>query len=431
MISFKCECGKIMKVDDRMADKLGRCPKCGKTIRIPGGPPPAEPVKPLRPARSSPPAGSADHASALGALAAAASTRQGAGPPPASPGPTAGIQSRSQEQAAATIGIVAGFLLLGTIFIPWSGSETTIVMSWTLVADAPGVINAFLIGAWVIGLASIFVSIFLRGSSMSYFQAALGLLGVILFLVVVEEAMDAAALGPYPYRTSHVVVLGSMVVLLWIAAIVVGNVRLRIGPKPVVRVFQGLCGAGLAVLMAVTFFRTIAAFSDLPKPVKETLVFDLILHIALQLSVIVAGAMVASHAASGKIGRYNFTRAGLHVLYSSLVVLGIYLLVRPAVLAESGWLALSFLNSILLISSIGMLFCVGAVGSASGVSAAVARLPQTLEAAVTHEAPAPSPAPAAPGTVEARLAATARMFEQGMLTEEEYAQAKRKILTDV
>lgn len=69
MISFQCECGKVVRAADEHAGKRGRCSACGKVMVVPGG----------RPVAVSPSA-----ASAPAARPAAASARKPA-PPAAAP----------------------------------------------------------------------------------------------------------------------------------------------------------------------------------------------------------------------------------------------------------------------------------------------------------------------------------------------------------
>lgn len=34
-IQFKCSCGKLIRVNEEMAGKTGKCPSCGERVKVP------------------------------------------------------------------------------------------------------------------------------------------------------------------------------------------------------------------------------------------------------------------------------------------------------------------------------------------------------------------------------------------------------------
>ncbi|MFZ1933145.1 MAG: DUF4190 domain-containing protein [Thermoguttaceae bacterium] len=95
MITIQCECGQALRVDEKFAGRMGTCPKCKKSIRIPGGtapaaaapqaaadPAPAANSPPPLSSRQPAPATVAEPADALNDLSAAVQQAPGPATPP-------------------------------------------------------------------------------------------------------------------------------------------------------------------------------------------------------------------------------------------------------------------------------------------------------------------------------------------------------------
>jgi len=406
MLEFQCECGKALKVDESMAGKLGKCPKCGQTLRVPEPPRPADEIVPpatLQPDPAAEPT--------TGARMRTGRSRGGH------------FAAQPEQVRPNTIEIAGGFLMLATIFMPWLVVQDKVWMSWDIVAESSGASIAFLIGAWVIGLVTIIVSFSLKEEMVLWFSyAALGLLGVILFLTASSGQFSAVdSLGPLAaLMGSRTVAVFSSILLL--ALIIVLNLRARIGASPPVRIVQASVGGVLGILCVVSVFTMVARFADLPKPMKARLVLDLIFSILADMGIVLASIFAVGHAAAAKIKGADLSKVALGLVYAALGVSAGYVLIRPAMIFNSAGMVLVFLNYIMLVGPIVVLFCHGAVRSVSELVPILSKLRSTSEATGGDDKQATR------SDIEARLHELARLREQEVISEKEYAEARQKAL---
>ncbi|MEI7837970.1 MAG: hypothetical protein WCK05_16325 [Planctomycetota bacterium] len=307
MITFKCECGKSFKVDQRLAGKLGRCPGCGVTVRIPGreamapagvGGPAASPTAPVTvevapipaeprrgpvnsPAR--PPVwGGQPETATLAAAAEAANANASAG---------AGFRNTGssliQRPSVPLLEILAGGAILLTIVLPWFAAMRHVVMSWDILNSAPGGLVAFVIIAWLIGLASIILGLALRAEHAALLHGILGTVGV-SYLVIWAMVMNTTNALVYDYDEGGTVVAAKMLmffnVVAWLGIIITTNLRLQLGDRRGVRVPQGIFAIVFTIVSIVDLVVVIYGFSEIPSFARSKAVGPLIAGIVCSLA---------------------------------------------------------------------------------------------------------------------------------------------------
>ena len=396
MISVNCECGKSLNVADRLAGKLGRCPSCGAKIRIPV---PARP--PSRPERKKP-----EPVSEKGV---------GPGPPESAPvplviggGPAAAVEEDPLEavvvapseveslamavaagtprfvrapaghlSASNVFAIIGGFATLATIFIPWMAAEGRVLMSWDMLRIVPGTFVAFVILAWAIGVATIILTLTVKGLGLAIAHASVGFTGLFILVVGLAAAGPAAwppgGAGGLPGSESVGMVTVSAILLA--AMLISTNIGLRVASLPV-RIVQGASAGGLAILSVIQLFRGIGGFGGLPADMRGALVFHL-LFLSLVTLCLIAGCVLASvDAAMAKTNKRVLARASLCLLYAAMLSLFAYAFIMLAA-SELPGLALSLANFAILLGTLLFLVC-------SGIASIVCWLQErTLDAAPT------------------------------------------------
>lgn len=266
---------------------------------------------------------------------------------------------------------VLGVAVLGTIFAPWfivdrppavgglfRSSSAGLVMSWDILSETSGGIGAFLIVSWIVALASVVVGLGVRGLPRAVTNATLGLMGLLFFLIVGVDALSprgSADLAPCVLVTLSLVLLPALLVS--------GHCRVRIGQSLPMRVL--LCGLGgaLAVLGVGLLILSLIHFFEMDSAARWGFMLDLP-WLVVGLVVLVGGCvLVAVDGATGKVppGR---GRGGLILIYLGLVVLGLYLVVRPNLAALSAGTrsyTLMPLYWVLMLVLFGVLLCGGAL----------------------------------------------------------------------
>lgn len=455
MIEFECECGKVLKVDKRMAGRLSRCPACASTIRIPGRDRPVDPAPPQAspPQPASEPATSASGMVELMVPPAEAQANQAA--PAAAPSKLnvpqespdtgwaggdelAALASASastlhaelpetnrmpaRKKNALNVGaLLCGVFMVSTFLLPWLVVGERVGMSWDLVQHAPATVSVFLVTSWMIGLAAIILACVLRGFPAAICEASLGLLGAVLLLTAFTGSYTSRDMPGFGRTFGAINVLA---VVFLVGLIIVTNVRLRLGANLAIRVIQGVTAGAYAVLALVAFFISFSNWGDLPDFLREKLVGDRVYFVFTDLAAI-GGAIVALvHAAAMNVKEDTLSKVAIGLVYSSLVAVACYFIVRPAILAEQSGLILLFLNIFLLVGSIGFLFCSGVIRSICEFAAMTAGPTQTPKKAAA--------APASDGRkVQERLSELASLRDQGLISEQEYAVKQSRILDEL
>ncbi|MFW6106634.1 MAG: hypothetical protein ACOC8H_00585 [bacterium] len=256
--------------------------------------------------------------------------------------------------------VVAGLMLL-TLFLPWfvagQGSDRDVAMSWDVLNEADGAMVAFLITAWIVALTALGLGFALQGPAVSGTNLGLGLLGIVLFLVAV-----ASVDMPGTWRfASEGAALAWLALVLLIGLAIAAHLRLRIGSPLALRVFQGGLAVPTVVLLLVHFILRVVEFGDLPKPIRQELIFDCIFIVAT--SFLALAVCVTSMAAAATIRRKARTLSigSLVVLYTLVGADCVYVVVRPATLSDEWGIALPIFNMLLLCGGLVVLLANGAV----------------------------------------------------------------------
>jgi hypothetical protein len=335
---------------------------------------------------------------------------------------------------------VAGVLLLSTLFVPWLvpgkksvpwlPHEGAAVMSWDLFRHCPGSVGTLLVAGWIVGLTAVVLSFVVRGLALSISTGGLGLLGMVLLSVVAVDVVDQAKSGALAGMTSSFV-LQVFYGVLFLTYIIVTSVRLRVGDFLAVRIVQGIAAGGALILSVVCFVHGITQYADLLPGIREKLAFDVVLACVFELMVLAACIAGLVHAASVRFRSAALSAASLSILYLYLGALAVYMLIRGAVAAGDAGAALLLLNILNVTAPILFLFCSGVTASIClGVSAARQGSPSSRPAPASTPMETAASERAAAGP-EVRLRELNSLLERGVLSPEEFAAAKRKMLSDV
>lgn len=421
MIAFQCECGALVKVSDRFAGRLGKCPQCAKTVRIPGGRPAAESLLEAEPLEHStggqgyslapPPLsgrGAAD--SALQQLAAdtAAAT--------ASHAPHRPVRRPAHRDETHILEITLALATIATIFLPWAIMDRHVGMSWDVIQSAPGIFVAYLIGCWVIALAAVVLGFVLRGLAFGISCASLGFAGAVLMFVTVVTAVSEL---PYagPRGDAATLVLSILNCIFLFAMAVATHIRLRTTPTLAVRILQGLTGGLMAVLSLVQLFLLLANRSVL---YGDYFALDLTFILMSQLAVVAACVLALVHAAAVQITSKVLSQVSLSLLYGGCGLLAMFIVIRsaatlPAVILAPLHLVIIFTAIIVFLGS----------GIVRIVTLAAARPGQRTEPSAPEQAGATGPQ--ATTDLERRLKELEDLRVRGVITAEEYANSRRSL----
>ena len=452
MIEFRCECGKALKVADRLAGRVGRCPACGAQRRIPTtvqrGPSlrVADPMtsrqspgnrvseRPSSDPTSQPVPVTQDR---LDSLAEAA--RSAKYDPPLTGSRMVHTPGRSLLQVVPVHSgfpiyeLICGCLLLLTALLPWMAVGGVVYMSWDIIADAPSEASAFvvfLVGSWLIGAAAIVLSATLRGLPAAISHAGLGLFGVVL-LVVLVYSTSYGSIASRRVITSGLLDFGFlriMKLLMLLGVIVATNVRIRLKATTGLRVSQGAIAGVYIVLFIIGLISDLHSFSKIPKPIRSELAGDCAFFIILELVVAASAVLALVHATTVRISRNTLSQIALCLIYAATLCEVWYIILRPAILLEQYGLILLCLNTCLLTIPILYLLCSGVVHTVCQL-VTMASTPITSTSAVIHSPV--SEVSGDGGDIQTRLQELKWLLADGLITEQEHAAKRERILREL
>jgi hypothetical protein len=365
MITFKCQCEKVIKVAPSYAGKRCRCPGCGEIIRVPGGQPRRAPKEPETPAAA--PVRVVEPAPEMAPMRARPKLRA------------------EPTKARPLLPLIAGALMLATLFIPWmagdaareqSSSGRAVVMSWDMLHGAPVVIVLFMVMTWVLGAGVVVVSSVLRDMALSISHAVIGFFALVFaaiaFFTIMDEAFRFArgfGLDSGMWR----IVLAILSLAFRYMAMVVGHIRLRIGERLPVRISQIAVGIGLTALVAFNLVMMLVGLGDGAD--VDGVIVEVILFTAAGLLVLGGGILTLVHGAVSGMTR-SLSDTALTLLYLGTALHVGYFLFGPAIRAEMPGIVLMMINVSIAFLAPVFIMCHGLVNSVSG---AVERLEPAAE----------------------------------------------------
>ena len=418
MVSFICDCGADVEFGDRFAGQWGRCPHCGAEVLIPRleeavpapadetpaaeAPPPAaeaavagtpdlaaeeqlegwEPAEveaaerptgwePAAGQEPEPPSGG-EPVPTLDDLSAAA----GALHPSRAASQPRGGQGPWGARSVSGIGAIAGILILATIAIPWGVEghlapgeyriheyrgpvEPEVVMSWGMLHKAPGLAKAFVICAWLIGLAALATAMWFNAREHAV-NSIIGLWGVLLMIAAAfgtgePRAVSRRTVGPFASAP------GAILAALVLAQIIVTNVALKLRPLPALRAIQAAVAVVMLAVIALGVQRAISEYAGPSEQYRRAGMLDFGFSIFTAVGLALACALAVVHAADPKIRRGSLSATSVNTIYLVLGVLCIYFILRPTIITSRASAALPYLNALLLVGPVLMLFCSGVI----------------------------------------------------------------------
>lgn len=463
-ISFHCQCGAKVVVSQKYAGRLGKCPQCGKANRIPGGKKPAQP-KPqaTQPAASQAQAGAAND-SELDALAnAAASPSPSASHAPLPRTSHQGGQPRRslvrQPNAIVNLrSILLASAVLLTFLLPWMaepdydysgfGDRTRVgyevIMSWDLIDAIPGTFGAWVIISWIAAAGIIVASCLTRDLVLGIVKGGCGLLCLILFLTIGSDFEDNVfSLDDTPLGSRFVINLLGAIFLA--ACVVASHLRRRLGTSLGTRIAQSVSSGGVCLMIAIGLIIALTDFSKIPPPFRGEFFKYMIVPLLMQLTIL-AGAILCLVAGAKNGNNRQMTGVGLGLIYGGFGGMITYIIFLPVIMeAWAASFSLLLLNVFILLI-LGIAYpllsgitgiIVGAIQYATGQEApgptSRPRVQATLFPTASSQA---QPGPAAQaqaaavgaGNARRRLSDLKEMYDEGLITQEEFAVRRARIL---
>lgn len=302
-------------------------------------------------------------------------------------------------------------------------------MSWDVLGASPVGMLITLILLWIIGAATIVISSLLRGIEVSLCHGVLGLTGIILWLIQISSGPG----GPMSMSTIGVSGLGIAVIfqfLFLLGMIVTTNIRLRMAPHLTIRIMQGICSGGFLIFSFVLFINFIRNYSQTYRFVRSETVGDFIFIMLLYLVSMASAILAVVHAVAIRIQKNTLSQTSLGLIAGVIACTVVYIITRLPMIVDQPVLILCLLNLVLLTVPIVFLFCSGLIGLICGLAATTGSVaaktsdsPRTV--AATRAAAAP---PGGDAGVHERLKNLDDLKNQGLITNEEYAVKRAKVL---
>jgi hypothetical protein len=340
--------------------------------------------------------------------------------------------------------MTAGFLILSTIFIPWfigaappffegsSESRVTTFMSWDVIKFGPGMLTAFLITAWYIGLASVVAGFCLRDLPHAICTAGHGFVGV-LFLSCLWLSWVGTPYLPFNSQGGGLVVVNLLGMIFLLLLLPTLAIRRQLGRTTVIQPVQGIFSGALSILLVVGFILLIALFTDLPQVVRSQLVLDLVIGTLSQM-LLLAGAVISLvDAARPKSDSHLLAEVATWILYGSLGLSGVYIVIRPATLGAGGGVALIILNSLVLITAPLLLLFLGGAARVIVEAVSVYRRKRPSPR-IRREAPTEEAVPEELqqlSSARRRLQQIRALYDDGLITKEEFTARRAAIVESV
>jgi len=433
MIAVDCQCGNVVKVADRLAGKVGRCPNCGEPVRIPVPQPARQAQVPSQPqpvpAEPTPPA-----AEDIELLAVAADPMAPVAAPrvPARDAALPGGRSSISPGARNVFQIIAGTFLLTTLFLPWMITEDRVLMSWDIMENLPTSFIVFLIVAWMVGAGAIAVGCTLKDPAAAISFAGAGGLGV-LFLVVAFAGVafllaDLAWLfgGRGASGVKILIVLVVLYFVLFLCWLTATHAHAQVRGRLPVQIAQGLT-SGLLIVIEIVLIIVLASYGGSSWPRRDPAAAEVVWAI-LFLLIRLGGYVLALVDAAVPARKPTLSHLALAMLYGALACRLLYVLVDASTKADSPDLILPVLNFLLIIVPLALLLCSGAVRC---IYYAAKRMPVATPVGRLSAEPLPE-APRVPASdVEVRLRELREMRERNTITHEEFVQMRQKILGEM
>jgi len=340
--------------------------------------------------------------------------------------------------------IAAGFLILSTIFIPWFvgtiprffegdfSSQVTTYMSWDLIRNGPGMLTAFLITAWYIGLASVVAGFCLRDLPHAICTAGHGFAGV-LFLFCLWLSLAGAPYASFNPQTGGHLVVSFLGLLFFLLLLPVLGIRRHLGRMSAIRSLQGVFSGALSLLLVIGFILQIAEFTDLPHAIRSQMALDLVI-IILGRMLLLAGAVLALvDAARPRSDSSLLVAVAMGLFCGSLGLLAVYIVIRPATLGGPGsGISLFILNFLVLITAPLLLLFLG--GTTRVIIEAVSvyrRTHPSPQVQQETEAEASPEEPQQLSSARRRLQQLQALYDDGLITKEELTDRRAAIVESV
>lgn len=393
----------------------------------------------------------------------------------------------------AIVPIVAGIFLLLTFAIPWfvgkspRADEKTWIWSWSIV-DKPDVtpvvadtsFATLLVAGWVIGLAAVIISPMLRGLPRALTLAGLGLAAFIFLLAAIGN-------GAMPLAFVQLWLTGKALAMLLLifGAIMAVTCHLRVQGQInlLIRILQIVSAAAVVIVGLIAFITIFTAkpfelggrslwtfHTDLKPPFH---VIGRILTMMSYIGILAAGIMALIHGAvpsirdrslsASAVWTLYFTVAATHFLRAGCLLAGFE---KQGSTQTADWgKMLIITNLAVLLAGVLMLLVSGAVAAFGDLSRIAARVaaqrefrqplataarqpvatqPATMHAAAPIIAPlaaaplatapqAAAPATAGPAgdTIEQKFARLEQLRKANILTEDEYQEKRRKLISEI
>lgn len=316
-------------------------------------------------------------------------------------------------------------------------------MSWDIIDKAPGPVAMWIIVSWVCAGGIIVASCLAKELVLGIVKAGCGVLCVLLLMNIGSDFEQMTSpVKNSPLASRFVInVLGA----IFLAALVVtSHTHRRLGPSVGARTAQAISSGGACVMISIGLIVALTDFADIPAIARDQFLQYLVVPLLFQLMVL-AGCIVCLVAAVGHHGRKAITGVGLGLVYSGFGGLIVYFILLPTLIESKASGASLLLTNLAILMVLGIAYPLLSgitrliVGAAQHIATQSA--PRTSRSSQLqrvrqqagqrgHYRASPQRAGSAEnqGTVRQRLADLKRMHEDELITDEEFAAQKARIL---
>ena len=436
-----CQCGKRLLAKEGHIGRQIKCPGCGGVLEIPD------------PAQTAP----SGQEAPVDSLARAASAADAPRPPFARSFGTSLPSSRGKagyqagRRTGITVAIVCGTAMLMTLFVPWFFYQTPeiggygrgtqvktlhVKMSWDVIdmsleagryRRAPAflrILPAWLILTWILGVGvAVSVPLVPTVRVRAIILLAAGLIATIFTLVAVGSAVSA----PQITQSGGPIVL-TVVGWLAITIMLVGVLmRTRFPDSMTARLIPGVAGGIVAALTLLSFILGLCQLPDfqrLPNRLVGWFVTGTVLVSVAQLMIIAAGILSLVNAFTARADPRSLARMSLGLACGGIGIVLLILLVLVPIGTEQGGIFFATLNALIIVFS-GLVLLGG-----GGLALAQTLLWKRQQSDPIRQEAQAAAASGQPMDLTAKLQQFKILYEQGLITKEEYDEKRQQALNE-
>jgi hypothetical protein len=315
-------------------------------------------------------------------------------------------------------------------------------MSWDIIDKAPGTVGTWIIVSWLCAGGIIVASCLAKELVLGIVKAGCGVLCMVLVLTIGSDLEQATS----PFRNSPLAsrfVINVLGAIFLAALVVTSHVHRRLGTSVGARTGQAISSGGACLMISIGLIVALTDFADIPAIARDQFLKYMVVPLLFQLMVL-AGSIVCLVAAVGNQGRKVKTGVGLGLVYSGFGGLIVYVILLPTLVESKAAGASLLLMNVAILMVLGIAYPIlsgitklivevvrhvetqSAPGTKSGRFERVHRQPG--QGGYHRSSPQMADSAESQGTIRQRLAELKEMHEDELISDEEFAAQKARIL---